>query len=52
MDEYIGMEVNIEGEEGEIIREIGVLFYKIDFFDLNKGSILIDRKDIDKYLAK
>lgn len=50
MKDLLGREVLVDNKEGEIINICGY-WYKVQFFNVNDGEVLIYQDDIKKYLV-
>lgn len=50
MSKYIGRVVNIRGQEGEIVRTRGTSYYEVQPFDINRGSFIIRKDEVEQFL--
>lgn len=49
--ELLGKEVKIGDLEGEITNILGTAFLEVTYFNINDGKIVIEIKDVCKYLV-
>lgn len=52
MSNLIGRMVNVNGREGEIVRTRGASYYEVQPFDLNHGSMLLKKSEVEQFLVK